>query len=41
MKENRMIEELQNGREQENSLKDEIEVCLSRSLSMLNGINVY
>lgn len=38
-KELRMEEELQNDREQENKLKDEIEVCFSYSLSMPNRMD--
>jgi hypothetical protein len=39
MKEIRMIEELQKDREQENKLKDEIEVCFSYSLSVLTRMD--
>jgi uncharacterized protein YlxW (UPF0749 family) len=35
-KESRLIQELQNDREQENKLKNEIEVCFNFSLSLLN-----
>lgn len=39
IKEIRMVEELQKDREQENKLKDEIEVCFSYSLSLLTEMD--
>jgi hypothetical protein len=40
-KEIRMIEELQNDRDRENELKDEIEVCFSFQLSSLNRLGAF